>query len=456
MAGTELAPVAGRARIEVLDVLRGLAILGIFYMNIPFMAVSVPRVLFDPTLVGWTPADAHAWTAVQVLLEGTQRCVLQFLFGAGLMVLTTRIADPDGPVAVADLYFRRTLWLLAFGVFDVFAMLWPGDILHVYALAALFLFPFRRLGPRTLVAIGSLLALFQLVTGGVHYAARADLLDRHRAVEATVAAHRPLTAADRATLGQWGEWKSHKAMPPAIRAIERIEPAAHRGGFVPYATFLWGGYLGFIYPSLLGAVAEAFCAMCIGIALWKWGVIQGRRSRRFYLGLAVAAYAVAVPLRWIAAEDMVARALIPRLGWATGEGARLVMGLGHVCLVNLLMLTGPGRALLAPFRAAGRTAFSIYFLETAIGVWFLFAPWGPGLWGRLGWAGMTGAATAVIVLIVPVANVWMRFFAIGPLEWLWRSLAYGRPQPFRRAGTAGDAVGGLSTPEADAAMPLAA
>uniref|UniRef100_UPI001954A5BB hypothetical protein n=1 Tax=Klebsiella pneumoniae TaxID=573 RepID=UPI001954A5BB len=52
------------------------------------------------------------------------------------------------------LYYRRNLWLLAFGLFDVFVLLWPGDILHIYALAALFLFPFRTLGPKTLVALG--------------------------------------------------------------------------------------------------------------------------------------------------------------------------------------------------------------------------------------------------------------------------------------------------------------
>ncbi|WP_217429731.1 DUF418 domain-containing protein [Sphingomonas bacterium] len=451
MAGMELAPVTGGARIDVLDVLRGLAILGIFYMNIPFMAAPVMRGMWDPVLIGWSSADAHAWTAIQVVLEGTQRCMLQFLFGAGLMVLTTRIADPQGPVAVADLYFRRTLWLLAFGMFDVFAMLWPGDILHVYALAALFLFPFRRLGPKALVAIGSLMALAQVVTGGLHYADRADLLARHRTVEAAVAAHRPLTAADRLANTQWRAWNANRQMPPSMAAVDRMEPAAHRDGFVAYATFIWGGYVNFIYPQLLDGVADAFCAMCIGIALWKWGVIQGRRGRRFYLGLAVVAYAIAVPLRWIAADDEVSRDLIPHLGWVTYEGARLVMGIGHVGLVNLLMLTVSGRALLAPFRAAGRTAFSLYFLETFIGMWVLFAPWGPGLWGRVGWAAMAGVATAVALFCLVAANVWTRFFAMGPLEWLWRSLAYLSPQPFRqRASVAGSA---LSTPEMDAAVP---
>src|SRR3546814_17263257 len=59
-----------------------------------------------------------------------------------------------GPVAVADLYYRRNLWLLAFGVVNAVVLFWPGDILHIYALAALFIFPFRRLGPKLLLTLG--------------------------------------------------------------------------------------------------------------------------------------------------------------------------------------------------------------------------------------------------------------------------------------------------------------
>src|SRR3546814_19284688 len=65
-----------------------------------------------------------------------------------MMILTARAMEPDGPVAVADLYYRRNLWLLAFGVVNAVVLFWPGDILHIYALAALFIFPFRRLGPK--------------------------------------------------------------------------------------------------------------------------------------------------------------------------------------------------------------------------------------------------------------------------------------------------------------------
>ena len=109
MTAAGLAPVAARARIDVLDILRGIAILGIFYMNIPFMGQAPFAFFADVRSIGWTGADQITWSVTEVLLEGTQRCLLEFLFGAGMMVLTARAMVPDGPVAIADLYLRRNL-----------------------------------------------------------------------------------------------------------------------------------------------------------------------------------------------------------------------------------------------------------------------------------------------------------------------------------------------------------
>ena len=81
-----LAPVRSKARIDVLDVLRGMAILGILFINVPYMAAPVAQFSSDIRAIGWTPADQIAWAATYLLFSGTQRCVLQFLFGAGMMV----------------------------------------------------------------------------------------------------------------------------------------------------------------------------------------------------------------------------------------------------------------------------------------------------------------------------------------------------------------------------------
>ena len=123
-AGPQFQPVRGRARIEVLDAMRGFAILAIFFFNIPFMAGPGWMALIEPRAMGWAPADQTAWFLMHVTLEGTQRGLLELLFGAGAMVLTARIMVPDGPVAAADLYVRRNLWLLVFGLIDIGVLLW--------------------------------------------------------------------------------------------------------------------------------------------------------------------------------------------------------------------------------------------------------------------------------------------------------------------------------------------
>jgi len=433
MTGMELAPVADRQRIEVLDALRGVAILGIFYMNIPMMASSGWRIMTDIRLIGWTPADRVAWAVTQVLAEGTMRGVLELLFGAGMMVLARSAMTPDGPVAIADLYLRRSLWLLAFGLFDVFVILWVGDILHVYALAALFLFPFRTLSVRWLIPLGFAFAAITAVGGAVQYAGRAALIERVAQADARTAAGKPAIKADVAARSEWREVRGRLIPTPERRADIMREDKAHSAGLVAYAGFFWSVWIEFILAHmLLPGIAEAFCVMLLGVAAWKLGIIQGARDRRFYLGMMAACYGLGLTARLVGALEVMSFRPVPKTIWITAEFARIAVSLGHVALANWLIRGRVGRAVLAPFVAAGRVAFSLYFLTSIVGIWILFAPWGPGLWRRFGWFDQTLVATAVIALLLVTANVWLRYFVAGPFEWVWRSLSYGRAQPFRR------------------------
>lgn len=85
------------------------------------------------------------------------RAIFSMLFGAGMFLLTSRLEARNGEVA--DIYYRRTLWLLAFGVVHAYLFLWYGDILYGYAAVGLFLYPFRKMRSRGLIAIGVLLLL---------------------------------------------------------------------------------------------------------------------------------------------------------------------------------------------------------------------------------------------------------------------------------------------------------
>jgi len=438
----QLDPVRGKARIEVLDILRGIAILGIFYMNVPFMGQNGTLLSIDPRRIGWSVADQNVWAVIQIFWEGTQRGLLEFLFGAGAMVLTAKAMEPDGPVAVADLFYRRNLWLLAFGLIDIFVLTWIGDILHVYALAALFIFPFRKLAPRVLIPLGLLWAAACAIGlpdgGAIAYHDRVAQIELAHKAETKQAAHVKPSADEQAALKKVKEREAYRnpasPLPKDIRQIADEETKARTGGVREYVPWSWSTWqLVFVtkYASFHG-VLEAFCGMLLGMAFWKLGIIQGQRSRRFYAVATVVAYGIGCSLRAVGVAEFFALSGAPKIHWITDEFARLAVSFGHLALVNLLVRTRAGKAALAPFKAAGQTAFSLYFLTSILGLWVIFAPWGLGLWGRYSWAGLAGIATIVNIGLLIVANLWTRRFTNGPLEWAWRSLAYVKRQPFLR------------------------
>ena len=141
LAMTTAAEPDGAPRIAVLDILRGIAILGILFMNINDMGASLYASFDDFRHLGWSATDQVAWWLREVLANGTARCMLEMLFGAGMVILTDRAATKASGWAIMRRYYVRNLILFAFGLVHVFILLWPGDILHTYGIAALVAFP---------------------------------------------------------------------------------------------------------------------------------------------------------------------------------------------------------------------------------------------------------------------------------------------------------------------------
>jgi uncharacterized protein len=424
-----LVPKVGRARIDALDVLRGIAIMLIFVLNIPLMGNTFYLFHADPRLLGWSPADQLCWWFQSIALAGTQRGILQLLFGAGAVILLERTMRPDGPVEVADLYFRRTLWLMAFGLVDIFALFWIGDILLIYSIAALFLFPFRRLGPRTLITLALLCLLIPTARGVVAYQKGERLQAAATQATQKQAQGKPLDDSDRGALATRAEQLAQYHPSAAPLAEER---AARSGSSIAayqhwLSSFFLDKLLVAFYPTF---ILEAFSTMLLGMGLFKLGILQGDRTPRFYLALALLAYIPGLATRalgcWQQADFQASH-----IGMFTGPLSRVAVTLGHVAAINLLLKGRVGQALLAPFKAVGRTAFSLYLMQNFLGMWVLFPGFGLGLWGRFGWSSLAMIAFGVMAAQVVLANLWVRAFGVGPMEWAWRSLAYLKIQPFR-------------------------
>lgn len=419
----------GAPRIAVLDILRGIAILGILFMNINDMGQSLNASFDDVRHLGWSALDQIVWWVREVLAMGTARALLEMLFGAGMVILTDRFATEAAETVVLRRYFARNIVLLVFGLIHVFILLWPGDILHTYALAAMIAFLFRELRPRALLFLGSSMALFFLIGGGLTYGASVSNAAAVAQVEARQRAGEMLTAADRTVLNDRTERAASRARLNAeVKARVAAEDAARTGTFATWARQQWDT---FAYTEGQGFemlfVWEAAATMLIGAGLFRLGVLQGLRSVRFYAVLAACGYAIGVPLRLLEAYEGTRFTGAAEISMATSEIARLAMTLGHVAVINLLVTTVLGAWLLRPFVAAGRTALSIYIAQTLICLWLLYPPFMLGLYGTMSWAGLMLTALVIDVVLLIGANWWVRWFRIAPVEWAWRSLIERRP-----------------------------
>lgn len=429
--------IGGSQRIASLDVIRGIAILCILFMNIGWMAAYGP-IVGDPRAPGWSSADQSAFVFMRIYLDGTQRGLLQLLFGAGIMIMARKAMKADGPVGVADLHYRRNLLLIAFGLFNALVLLWPGDILLPYGLAAIFLFPARLLRPRSQIILGFTLICMAAIPSVLHYSERSQMQSAAAQVRAS-----PSSAADPEIKELAAGWdKAVKGTAPIAsnpakqQAVKEIHDR-RMGPLLAYAKGQWEEWKGVFEPDIFfWLVPEAAGAMLIGAALFQLGIIQGQASTKFYWGMLAIAYLLGFTARISGMVELFQFSAAPKLYWLTDDLSRLAMTLGHLAAIHLVLRSATGRLLLKPFQAAGRMPLTTYLFTSFLTMWVLFPGIGFGLHARWSHAGMMACATTIIALEIVATNLWLRRFETGPVEWLWKSLAYGKRQPYRRAEAA--------------------
>lgn len=383
----------GAPRLALLDIMRGIAILAILFMNVTEMGASMTANWSDIRHIGWTPIDQAAWWLGNVMIEGTARALLEILFGAGMLILTDRIvARSDNPFAVPLRYGWRNLVLWAFGIAHLFLLLWPGDILHTYAVAALIACMARGLRTPALLTIGLSYAAFTLVTGLTT----------------------PMTAAD------------HVAQARADAVAVQREDAAGHGTPAAWVAGQRAIGIGRLGATEVVSIWEATATMLIGAGLFRLGVVQGLRRRAFYWRMLAVGYGIGLPLRLVRGWEATRFDGRVEIAWIWDDIARLGTTAGHIAAIVLLASTPWGRRLLSPFAAAGRTALTLYVAQTVIVMWLIFSPFGLGLYGHFGWAAQMGIALGVNLLLLAAARLWVRRYRLAPIEWAWRSVVEGR------------------------------
>ena len=403
-------------RLGSLDLIRGVAVLGILLMNI--VAFAMPdAAYFNPAAYGTRgPVDLAVWAANAVLVDGRMRGLFSFLFGASLLLVTDR-AEAAGESA-ARVHLARMAWLFAFGLAHLF-LVWWGDILHHYALVGVVAFFLRRLETGQMVAIAVLLLALELyLMAGLPIAAET----------ATAAMRGPHP--DAAAAAAYRGFADTFGRPSATTIAHEL--AAYRSGYGAVLAHRWPEALAIPWRTLAFVGPETLAYMLLGMAGLNSGLLAGAWSRERYGRWALACFCIGVPgyaalvwWAWHSGFDMVVVALT---GLVLATPLRPVMIAGWACLI--LLLGRPGGGLTRRLEAAGRMAFTNYLASSLLCTTFFYG-YGLGWYGHLSRAQLYVVVAAVWALILLWSEAWLARFRYGPLEWLWRSLARGRWQPLR-------------------------
>ncbi len=423
------APVRRAERITAIDSLRGFALLGILLMNIIAMGLYGPS-YDNPTVTGGaTGPDLWVWIAMHVLAEGKMRCLFSMVFGASTVLLLTRL---DGRKDGADIYFRRTFWLMGFGILHAY-LLWEGEILYPYALCGLLLYPFRNWAPGRLIRLGTILVA---ITAGFYVH---ETFDRREMIEKGKAAMQAATQGKKLTEEQEGDKKAYEGFLKRIRPTpEQLKKVNDRWRGNPWEVVKVRAedvYPGHATPYYHYWNLDMWSMMFIGMGLLKSGVLSGKRSSSFYGMGALIGYGIGIPLNSTTAWLIVGSGFDPIVrGW-TGtvyDIGRLSVALAHACVIYWLCANGRLKWLTDALGAVGQTALSNYVLQSVVTA-FLFTGYGFKLFGRLHRHELYYVVAALWVVHLVVSPIWVRNFQFGPVEWCWRSLTYWKKQPMRIA-----------------------
>lgn len=425
---TAVSPVAAKSRIQSIDVLRGFALLGILLMNIlvfafPFAAYTDPRI--DGATEG---INLAVFASMDVLVEGSMRAIFSMLFGAGMLIfLAKRDTDTD---TLRGLFYRRTLLLILFGLVNAYIFIWPGDILYTYGMAGLLLYFFRDFSALQLTKYS--LAIF-LLLGLIHISLHMDarsLRNDVRVVEA-LPAGAALSAEQEQTLEDWDAFLEEQFVSEELIQQEyETRKSGYIDNVIAYAPI---NFLLQTVVLLFSTLWDVLAMMLLGMAFFKWGLLDASRDSRDYWLLAIAGIGLGVPLNFLETATYISSGF--EIYWAGGfrpsyDVSRLSLAVGYIGIIMLICKHGLIPWLRSALAAVGQLALTNYLAQSII-CNFIFMGFGLGLFGELQRYQAYLVVLAVWIFQIIFSLIWLRFYRFGPAEWLWRSLTYKQSQPLR-------------------------
>lgn len=394
-------PTSGQQRIELLDALRGFALLGVLMVNLRSLSLYglLPRHARDalPT----APLDRILAAVNAALVDGAFITMFTLLFGVGFSMHMQRARNrPDG----VALYVRRLMILFAIGAVHAW-LFWWGDILRYYALLGLLLIPMAQL-PAKVLAWGGVIVV--LLVPLVLQPVVPDLL------------------------------------PSQVSSRESADAALVAFASRDWSEVLQGNLTRDLRMRIAVWVLPTYILgrLMIGAAIGRSGVLSAPDAHLRFWRRSCGSAAIIAGSIIVFTLLRKHSGLIDGIAWWDGVwGKALLQMSGHAAPLALgwfylsgcvLLFQGPRwRRVLCWLSPVGRMALTNYLGQTLIAIG-LFYGVGLGLGPRYGLAGATIAAAVIFLAQAAASRWWLSRFRFGPLEWLWRSLTYRQVQPMRR------------------------
>lgn len=397
-------PIALRDRIQIIDVLRGFALLGVVLQNIVDGAWSkVPHTL---------PLDRFSDAAMELFASGKFMSVFTFLFGLGFSIQMERASRTGVPFTTH--YLWRMALLALIGIAHNLLIWGRQDILLKYAIFGALLLLFRHAAPRTL--------LLAVLLCYLAHPFRDSIANGLRGV--TGPGDRPLVTREERT--------ACSKDPACWEEMNRLRAAyatEHYAEIVRRRVAAFGTWHASIYNvagNYIVRELSSFALFLLGLYAGRVGFLDGADNKRplywrvFWLSLA------------IAVSGQSALSFLPEGVWRTYTDAIATPALSafYVSAICLLPVGDVRRALFTPFSWVGRLCLTNY-----IGASFLVATiylgYGFGLYRQIGLTAAIALQFVLFAVQVGLSGLWLRRFQIGPVEWLWRSATWRRWQPIR-------------------------
>ncbi len=391
-------------RIASLDVLRGTALLGILAMNVQSFSTIAPA-YFNPTASGdLTGLNWWVWVLSHILTDSKCMAIFSMLFGAGIVLMAER-AHAKG-LSPAALHYRRMLGLFIIGMLHAY-LLWYGDILVWYSLSALVVYLFRKVEPKWLLIIGLVCLLIP-----TYFAFSSAREIQHASPEEY-----------QQELMQWQPDRAHIEMEIGIYQGSWLRQMLHRIPVSLMMQTVFYVFWGFWRVSGL---------MLIGMALYKLGIVSGERSKQFYFRMMVIGSCIGLPpiiygiiVRF---ADGWSFEYSKNIGTLYNYWGSIPMSLAYIGAIVWVCKSGVLSAAAKALANVGRLALSNYLFQT-IACTTIFYGHGLGWFGQVERVGQIGIVFLVWAVQLFVSAIWLRYFRLGPFEWLWRTFTYLNIQP---------------------------